>query len=489
MSKKKIKVIAYLIVLLISSFFVAEKSKAATNTGVTTSPIYDATRLVNFSDVIWNETIPSLTSIVMEVKIGSNADLSDAAWVVVSNGQSLSSYVGKRYFQYRATLSSDDLNSAPSLDNVAFNYSYYPSFTVDDSYTKLLLHGDGIGSAFVDSATGKSVTAIGNTTQSNTQLKFGEKSIYFDGSGDSLQMNSNADWEMGSTWTIDAWIRPSAWKNATYNTFYSYVQGGATPRWLQIFINNTGQVFIGTEGNSNLWIDRTIALNQWSHLAIVSNNGLVNVYINGLSAGAAFSLTSTQAVGAEVKIGWDSGLDREFTGYMDEYRISKGVARWTNNFTVPNYRYGEYVLVSSPYDTSSQVNVFSKILWTENLPTNTDVKFQVRTSPDNLSWTSWMGIDGNSQSYFTSPDGSESLPAALSDSANDRWIQYKAFLSTTDTSVTPTISQVGMQYVVNAKPEFNSDFPTTGVGGVAASQQDTGEIKIDFSVRDPDAAG
>ena len=165
--------------------------------------------------------------------------------------------------------------------------------------------------------------------------------------------------------------------------------------------------------------------------------------------------------------------------------IVPGIADMTIPFS--SYPAGLNAIISTPYDTTSQVNVLSKILWTENLPAQTDVKFQLRSSANGSAWTSWMGTDGTNQTYFTAPDGSESLPAALTDSSNDQWIQYQAFLTTSDTSVTPTLSDVSFRYVVNAKPEFNPDFPTAGVGGAVAVQEETGTVKIDFSVRDPDA--
>lgn len=57
-----------------------------------------------------------------------------------------------------------------------------------DEYTKLLLHMDGVGNTFIDSATNKTVNTRGNVTQSTTQSKFGGKSCYFDGDGDYLDI-------------------------------------------------------------------------------------------------------------------------------------------------------------------------------------------------------------------------------------------------------------------------------------------------------------
>ena len=62
-----------------------------------------------------------------------------------------------------------------------------------------------------------------------------------------------------------------------------------------------------------------------------------------------------------------SWLGQPFIGYMDEFRISKGVARNTSNFTVPS---GEYVqsrrLLSGSVDVSGQ-------------PAGTNMKYKIET--------------------------------------------------------------------------------------------------------------
>jgi hypothetical protein len=57
-------------------------------------------------------------------------------------------------------------------------------------------------------------------------------------------------------------------------------------------------------------------------------------------------------------------------------------------------------LISSPYDAEDAANVLSSVSWSENLATSTDIKFQLRTSPDGLNWTEWWGPDSTS-TYFT----------------------------------------------------------------------------------------
>jgi len=63
-----------------------------------------------------------------------------------------------------------------------------------DSYTKLMLHLDSSGSSFTDSAASKTVTAIGDVTQTTAQYKLGNRSTVFDGNGDYLSLADSDNW-------------------------------------------------------------------------------------------------------------------------------------------------------------------------------------------------------------------------------------------------------------------------------------------------------
>ncbi|MEK7657939.1 MAG: fibronectin type III domain-containing protein, partial [Patescibacteria group bacterium] len=172
-----------------------------------------------------------------------------------------------------------------------------------------------------------------------------------------------------------------------------------------------------------------------------------------------------------------------------------------DNLTV-NYRHysvsGE--LTSSAYDAADAANVLSKIQWAESLATSTDIKFQLRTSANGSAWSGWCGPDDgtsgscNSSTYFTNPSGGETVDDIFRDGSNDRWIQYKAFL-TSDGGFTPTISSTTLTYVVNAPPNFDATYGTNGVT-VSQSSGDTdydsdgasdiGEVLLIYSVRDTD---
>jgi hypothetical protein len=72
---------------------------------------------------------------------------------------------------------------------------------------------------------------------------------------------------------------------------------------------------------------------QWQHIAIVRQGNTITLYRNGTAVGnKTVSVNYNQA--APLLIGRD-GKNPDFKGYMTEFRISKGIARWTGNFTPP----------------------------------------------------------------------------------------------------------------------------------------------------------
>jgi hypothetical protein len=149
-----------------------------------------------------------------------------------------------------------------------------------------------------------------------------------------------------------------------------------------------------------------------------------------------------------------------------------------------NYDYypSSATLTSSAYNTLSPANIVHSIAWNETLPANTDIKFQIRTAPDNGSdapgtWSDFTGPTGTT-TYFTDPTGLEAIPGNFTDLSNDQWIQYKVFLSSNG-YLSPTLSEVTFVYVVNAAPEFSGS-------GVSVVQNSTGAVIINYSILDSD---
>ena len=206
--------------------------------------------------------------------------------------------------------------------------------------TNLLLSFTNAG--IIDNAEMNNLETVGNAQISTAQSKFGGASMYFDGSGDRLVFPFSPWLQMGSgDWTIECWIYfASAPGGGSYYGIYSNRAAVANYSPIAIFINSSRQIeaYFSTSGSSwtsSLTTSGVISTSTWTHIAIVRSGSTVKVYFNGTVdantatiSGALFTNTSQLFIGGEA-----GGND--LNGYLDDYRITKGYARYTANFTAP----------------------------------------------------------------------------------------------------------------------------------------------------------
>ena len=184
------------------------------------------------------------------------------------------------------------------------------------------------------------IETIGDAKVSTSVYKYGTGSIVFDGTGDWLLLPRSQLFNFGTgDFTIEGWARvPSI--DATYRCLFSI---GAP---VQIYTRN-GSIEIGLDSDDSgapylvtaYGPAETISVNTWFHFAVVRNSTTIRVYINGVSGTAVTGVTAAIAYSATAPyIGtWGpSTSSYPFTGYLDDFRITKGYARYTSNFTPPN---------------------------------------------------------------------------------------------------------------------------------------------------------
>ena len=211
--------------------------------------------------------------------------------------------------------------------------------------TSLLLLGTNTG---IQDATGKNdIVALGSAkTQANT-VKFGSSAMYFDGSTGYLTSNINSNYQFGTgNFTVECWVNLSSLTGyQTLLTFgytpltaygWAIQSGNGNGNWLWVYLNSTpSTVAVITESGS------TVNTNTWYHIAVVRNGTTLTMYRNGVSVGTA-SDTGNYTASATLGIGAGSGTgfnNYYLNGYIDDLRITKGIARYTGNFTPPAYQF------------------------------------------------------------------------------------------------------------------------------------------------------
>jgi hypothetical protein len=191
----------------------------------------------------------------------------------------------------------------------------------------------------------------GDAKLSTAISKFGESSMYFDGTGDYLISPQYLNFDFGtSDFTIELWMYVTSLPVNTYSQMVCFGTGSSSQRWILSFdtqtsqsapyirfisINSGGSVVINVPGaGSSGW-----SANTWYHIAVTRSGNTFKLFRNGVQNGAtvtnsgscpATASTGALYVGAEVGGGFAN-----WNGYIDDLRITKGYARYTSNFTPP----------------------------------------------------------------------------------------------------------------------------------------------------------
>ena len=207
------------------------------------------------------------------------------------------------------------------------SYNFYADPYASNVSLHLKMDGANGSTTFTDSSPNAlAVTAVGNAQISTTQSRYNGSAGYFDGVGDYLSATSTQlDFSTGD-FTIEFWFYASS----TSGTQMLFESGTGVPNDLQILIYN-GTVSFGVGGGSNT-VSLSVSGLQWNHIACVKSGTSLFFFLNG-----SVSSSTTQTINSKtaVYIGSRSNGSISFNGYIDNLKITKGVARYTSAFTSP----------------------------------------------------------------------------------------------------------------------------------------------------------
>ena len=158
---------------------------------------------------------------------------------------------------------------------------------------------------------------------------------YFDGGSDYLRLPTSSDFDFSGSFTIEAWVYLQ--DTSTANTVLGTCAN----------ITNRGGLFfgLGSSGNFILFqyitnttlLSAAITPHAWNHVAAVRNGSVINLYINGTSAGSVTYSNSFSGDSANGGVGgfYSNPGSAWYKGYMSDLRVVNGTAVYTSNFTPP----------------------------------------------------------------------------------------------------------------------------------------------------------
>lgn len=194
-------------------------------------------------------------------------------------------------------------------------------------------------SALIDNTGKNNLEPIADAKVSSYVRKFGNGSMYFDGTDDYIKLPYSENFNFGTaSFTWEAWVHPTdiSGVDGLYGTSGG---AGSQPKFAVHLNAGTPSVHYNGVGSSNSYTTATSAIsaNTWTYLAYVRNGTTWTWYINGVASGTGSETGANLTFTTQstfVGYGGEAYFT-PFNGYIEDMRVTKGVARYTSNFTPP----------------------------------------------------------------------------------------------------------------------------------------------------------
>lgn len=208
--------------------------------------------------------------------------------------------------------------------------------------TTLLLHLDGADGSteIVDSsASPKTVTAYGDAAITTAEGRFGGSCLSLGGAGYLLTQDEDGYAFGTGDFTVEMWAKTSDTTSVLISTAGTDVAYGP---WWVLGSYNWGLTWdVGVTNSAIVEAYTPVCDGQWHHIAAVRSGYTMRLFIDGELSGEGeffpgeddFAASGGLRIGA-ARVGFPSSFN--LTGYLDEVRVTKGMARYTTGFTPPN---------------------------------------------------------------------------------------------------------------------------------------------------------
>ena len=204
-----------------------------------------------------------------------------------------------------------------------------------------IFHVKGTGASIIDKAQSTNlVLPNSGVTGSTTQVKFAStKSMYFDGTSSAgVPIGTNLFLDtLNTEYTLEMWYYPT--QTGTNSFLMTSYISSSTGRWMLYQQGTDSRIrFFGNLNGTREVFTAAVSANNWYHVAVVrKSNGYISIFLNGAETELAVDLNGYATVlDRPVLLGsGDTFSTSGCQGYIQDVRITRGLARYTSNFTPP----------------------------------------------------------------------------------------------------------------------------------------------------------
>lgn len=203
-----------------------------------------------------------------------------------------------------------------------------------------LIHWDGAegSTSFTDQIAGRTWTngTNGGKLTTTGQL-FGSAALLFSGSSNNqINTDTHADWGYGTgNFTIEFWV----YMPSVPSTVMLWDQRVSATNPAPALFKQGSNLIYYVSGGVRISATSPLVASAWQHLAVCRSGSSTRLFHNGIQVGSTWTTDSTNYAANRARIGTNAdtaGGFGTFTGMYDDIRVTKGVARYTENFIPPS---------------------------------------------------------------------------------------------------------------------------------------------------------
>jgi hypothetical protein len=228
-------------------------------------------------------------------------------------------------------------------DTALYTANFTPPTAPPEPIANTALLLNFTNASIYDETSSNNIETLNGAQVSTSVVKHGSGSMFFDGVDDRLVIANNPNLILaGGAWTIDCWVYFTG-DYTNFRTVFSKRTGTTTSSSYQGYIQQTTGL-LGFYNGTQYASTAQVTVNQWHHCAWVYTGTNIQIYFNGVQVlNTAVTITE---VDQPLRLGSLDGNAEPFAGYIDDFRITKGVARYSDTFDLPEEIYPQ---ISDPF--------------------------------------------------------------------------------------------------------------------------------------------
>jgi len=217
----------------------------------------------------------------------------------------------------------------------------------------------GIMTSYNGSSFNKTVTNNNSVGIATTVSKYYGSSASFSGVSQNLTIPASTDFTLDGEFTVEFWIYLNTIVlDSQHPSPITFSQSGGNKG--QIYLNASNNYFSLWNGSSNVVNtgNNSVTTGRWYHVAVTRDSSDdCRIFLDGVLKQTASSTFTFGNASGDLRIGSFNGTGGDVNGYMNDLRIYKGYAKYTENFTPPKLAdYFQYLTFSAQLNTVNPEN-------------------------------------------------------------------------------------------------------------------------------------